>query len=99
MNTILNQLRRATVSLTALMLVTGTAAALPVVQPEAPSLVVPAAANCNGVGRQVAASMGGKLISASPGTQGGRAVCKLVIAVPSNDGGPPTLVNQTVPAE
>ena len=99
MNTILTYLRSATLSLAAAMLVSGQALALPLAQPEAPAVVVPAAANCNAVGRQVASSMGGKLISASPGTQGGRTVCKLVIAVPANDGGPPTLVNQTVPAE
>ena len=61
-------------------------------------MVVPVQADCHAIGQRVAAENGGQLLRASPSTQGGQAVCVIVVAVPGKDGQRPRRMEVVVPA-
>ena len=50
---------------------------------------LPVADNCYAVGEKVASQKGGKLAKAQASTQGGQAVCEIVILIPSHNGARP----------
>ena len=60
--------------------------------------VEPAAADCYGIGQQIAAQNGGQLANVREANQGGQAVCVVVVLVPGKDGGRPRRQEFTVPA-
>jgi hypothetical protein len=74
------------------------AAAVPALQPSAPEdLVSVVAADCYAIGQQVAAENGGTLAKASPATQGGQAVCRIVVLLPAKAGERPRRAEFVVP--
>ena len=76
------------------------AAAVPLPVPQAPpgETFQPVAADCYAIGQQVAAQQGGQLAKASPDTQGGRPVCRIVVLLPGKDGQRPRRTEIVVPA-
>jgi len=60
-------------------------------------VVLLAAADCYAIGQQVAAQNGGTLAKASAATQGGQAVCVIVVLVPGKDGQRPRRSEFVVP--
>ena len=56
-------------------------------------------ADCYAIGQQVAAESGGTLARASQSSQGGRAVCVIVVLVPGKDGQRPRRREVVVPLE
>ena len=54
-------------------------------------------ADCYAVGEDKAAAMGGQLAKASPDTEGGQPVCRVVIVVPGKDGERPKRVEVVIP--
>jgi hypothetical protein len=77
------------------------AAAAPAARPggagEAQARFRLAAADCYGIGQQVASQMGGTLRDARAATRGGQAVCVIVVLVPGRDGGRPRRQEIVVP--
>lgn len=57
-----------------------------------------AAADCYGVGQQIAAEMGGQLANVREADRGGQTVCVVVVLVPGKDGGRPRRQEFVVPA-
>jgi len=57
-----------------------------------------AAADCFGVGQQIAAQNGGQLANVREANQGGQTVCVVVVLVPGKDGGRPRRQEFVVPA-
>ena len=57
-----------------------------------------AAADCYGIGQQIAAQNGGQLANVREGSRGGQPVCVIVVLVPGKDGGRPRRQEFTVPA-
>lgn len=57
-----------------------------------------AAADCYGIGQQIAAEHGGQLANVREANKGGQAVCVVVVLVPGKDGGRPRRQEFTVPA-
>ena len=57
-----------------------------------------AAADCYSIGQQIAAQNGGTLAKASQSSQGGQAVCVIVVLVPGKDGQRPRRQEFVVPA-
>ena len=57
-----------------------------------------AAADCYGIGQQIAAQNGGQLANVREANKGGRSVCVVVVLVPGKDGGRPRRQEFTVPA-
>lgn len=77
------------------------ASAMPLPAPVAPPSAEAfhlAAADCYAVGQQVAAQEGGTLAKASPDTQGGQPVCRIVVLLPGKDGQRPRRTEIVVPA-
>lgn len=68
------------------------------VQPVAPEHEVMVQADCYAIGEQVAADNGGTLAGATPSTQGGQAVCVVVVLIPGKDGERPRRERFVVPA-
>ncbi|BCH26011.1 hypothetical protein [Mesorhizobium sp. L-8-3] len=74
------------------------AAAVPALLPSAPEgLLHGVAADCYAIGQQVAAENGGTLAKASPATQGGQAVCRIVVLLPAKAGERPRRAEFVVP--
>lgn len=76
------------------------AAAMPLAAPSAPPSAETfhlAAADCYAVGQQVAAQQGGTLAKASPDTEGGQPVCRIVVLLPGKDGQRPRRTEIVVP--
>lgn len=91
-------LRLAIPALCAVGLSATQAAAVPAQQPSAAEgLVTVAAADCYAIGQQVAAENGGTLARASPATQGGQAVCRIVVLLPAKPGERPRRAEFVVP--
>jgi hypothetical protein len=60
---------------------------------------VPAqAADCYGIGQQIAAQNGGQLANVREADRGGQKVCVVVVLVPGKDGGRPRRQEFVVPA-
>ena len=57
-----------------------------------------AAADCYGIGQQIAAQNGGQLANVREANQGGQPVCVIVVLVPGKDGGRPRRQEFVVPA-
>ena len=57
-----------------------------------------AAADCYGIGQQIAAENGGQLANVRQANRGGQTVCVIVVLVPGKDGGRPRRQEFTVPA-
>jgi hypothetical protein len=57
-----------------------------------------AAADCYGIGQQIAAQNGGQLANVREANRGGQTVCVIVVLVPGRDGGRPRRQEFTVPA-
>ena len=57
-----------------------------------------AAADCYGIGQQIAAENGGQLANVREASRGGQSVCVIVVLVPGKDGGRPRRQEFTVPA-
>jgi hypothetical protein len=57
-----------------------------------------AAADCYGIGQQIAAQQGGQLANVRESNQGGQTVCVIVVLVPGKDGGRPRREEFVVPA-
>ena len=57
-----------------------------------------AAADCYGIGQQIAAQNGGQLANVREANQGGQTVCVIVVLVPGKDGGRPRRQEFVVPA-
>ena len=57
-----------------------------------------AAADCYGIGQQIAAQNGGQLANVREANKGGQTVCVVVVLVPGKDGGRPRREEFTVPA-
>jgi hypothetical protein len=57
-----------------------------------------AAADCYGIGQQIAAQNGGQLANVRESNQGGQPVCVVVVLVPGKDGGRPRRQEFVVPA-
>ena len=57
-----------------------------------------AAADCYGIGQQIAAENGGQLANVREANKGGQSVCVIVVLVPGKDGGRPRRQEFTVPA-
>ena len=57
-----------------------------------------AAADCYGIGQQIAAQNGGQLANVREANQGGQPVCVVVVLVPGKDGGRPRRQEFVVPA-
>lgn len=65
------------------------ASAMPLPAPVAPPSTEDfrlAAADCYAIGQQIAAQQGGELAKATPDTQGGQPVCRIVVVWPGKDG-------------
>ncbi len=56
------------------------------------------AADCYGIGQQIAAQNGGQLANVREANKGGQSVCVVVVLVPGKDGGRPRRQEVTVPA-
>lgn len=87
----------ASLILAGIMFASPMAQALPITSVEANSLVVSAAADCSSSASQVVAQTGGQLLSATPTTQNGQAVCKVTVLVKSSSGQRPKKMSVTVP--
>ncbi len=77
------------------------AAAAPLSLPAAPPSAAAfqlVAADCYAIGQQVAAEQGGTLAKASPDTEGGQPVCRIVVLLPGKDGQRPRRTEIVVPA-
>ena len=75
-------------------------AAAPLPVPDAPpsaELFQLAAGDCYAIGQQVAAQQGGTLAKASPATEGGQPVCRIVVLLPGKDGQRPRRAEFVVP--
>lgn len=88
--------------LTSLLVLSSMAQALPVSSVEtstlaAENIVVQAATDCTSSANQVVEQTGGQLLSATPTTQNGQAVCKVTVLVKSSDGQRPKKMSVTVP--
>lgn len=59
--------------------------------------IVRTSGDCSGAASQVVGQTGGQLLSASPQTQGGQAVCVITVLVPGNGNDRPKKVTVTVP--
>jgi hypothetical protein len=57
-----------------------------------------AAADCYGIGQQIAAENGGQLANVREANKGGQTVCVIVVLVPGKDGGRPRRQEFVVPA-
>jgi hypothetical protein len=57
-----------------------------------------AAADCYGIGQQIAAQNGGQLANVREANQDGQTVCVVVVLVPGKDGGRPRRQEFVVPA-
>lgn len=84
-------------TLTSFLLMSSVAQALPVTNVKANNLIVLAATDCSASASQVVAQTGGELLSASPTTQNGQAVCKITVLVKSSSGQRPKKMSVTVP--
>jgi hypothetical protein len=62
-----------------------------------PSIVFPAGSDCYSVGEQIARENGGELANAMADTQDGQPVCRIIVLVPSEDGGRPKRREFVVP--
>jgi hypothetical protein len=62
-----------------------------------PLNVYPAGADCYSVGEQIARENGGELANAMADTQDGQPVCRIIVLVPSEDGGRPKRREFVVP--
>lgn len=85
----------------AILVNVGAAAAAPLPLPDAPAVAERwqlAAADCYAIGLQVAAQEGGTLAKASPDSEGGRPVCRIVVLLPGKDGQRPRRAEIVVPA-
>jgi len=56
------------------------------------------AADCYGIGQQIAAQNGGQLANVREADRGGQRVCVVVVLVPGKDGGRPRRQEFVVPA-
>lgn len=63
----------------------------------AASNVYPAGSDCYAIGEQVARDNGGELANAMADTQDGQPVCRIIVLVPSEDGGRPKRREFVVP--
>jgi hypothetical protein len=97
MKTLRSIFRTAVLSLSAGGLLSAQAFAMPIAVPERIGLVQTVAADCYAIGQQVAAQNGGTLARASASTQGGQAVCVIVVLVPGKDGERPRRAEFVVP--
>jgi hypothetical protein len=70
---------------------------LPAVTSGGDAPIVLAQSDCYSIGQQVAAQNGGTLARASQSTQGGQAVCVIVVLVPGKDGERPRRTEIVVP--
>ncbi len=61
------------------------------------SSVHPVGADCYSVGEQIARENGGELANAMADTQNGQPVCRIIVLVPSEDGGRPKRREFVVP--
>jgi hypothetical protein len=59
--------------------------------------VYPAGSDCYAIGEQVARDNGGELANAMADTQDGQPVCRIIVLVPSQDGGRPKRREFVVP--
>lgn len=59
---------------------------------------VKAAGDCYAIGQQVAAENGGTLARATPATQDGQPVCRIVVLLPAKEGERPRRAEFVVPA-
>lgn len=66
-------------------------------QPVLAPMAQPVEADCYAIGEDKAAELGGTLAKAKPDTDGGAAVCRLVIVVPGAEGERPKRVEVVVP--
>jgi hypothetical protein len=90
-------IRLATSALGATGLLAAQANAAPAFEPSAPDMILLAASDCYAIGQQVAAQNGGTLARATPATQGGRAVCRIVVLLPAKQGERPRRAEFVVP--
>lgn len=77
------------------------AAAAPLPAPSVPpfsAALRPVAADCYAIGQRVAAEQGGTLAKASPDTEGGQPVCRIVVLLPGKEGQRPRRAEIVVPA-
>jgi hypothetical protein len=70
------------------------AGAVAVLAASAPTV---AAADCFSIGQQVAAQNGGTLARATPATQDGQPVCRIVVLLPAKEGERPRRAEFVVP--
>lgn len=82
-------MKAAHMMLTGVFLTAISLAAAPAAASQDQQLLRVAAADCYGIGQNVAASSGGKLAKAVPQNRGGQSVCVIVVLVPGKDGGRP----------
>lgn len=84
-------------TLATLLIASSMAQALPTTSVKADNLFVPVAFDCSGSAQQVVAQTGGELLSATPTTQNGQAVCKITVLVKSSSGQRPKKMSVAVP--
>lgn len=87
----------AAAALLGLGLLVSPGAALPRTAPAAADTVHMAAVDCYAVGQRLAQQNGGQLAKATPSTQGGQAVCVIVVLVPGQEGERPRRAEFVVP--
>jgi len=90
-------IRLATPALCAAGLFAAQATAAPAVEPSTADMIQLAASDCYAIGQQVAAQNGGTLAKATPATQGGQAVCRIVVLLPAKEGERPRRAEFVVP--
>lgn len=78
-------------------LVAAPAVAAPAFEPSRADTIQLVASDCYAVGQQVAAENGGTLAKATPATQGGQAVCRIVVLLPAKQGERPRRAEFVVP--
>lgn len=89
--------RLATPALCTAGLFAAQATATPAFEPSVPETIQLAASDCYAIGQQVAAQNGGTLARATPATQGGQAVCRIVVLLPAKEGERPRRAEFVVP--
>lgn len=90
--------RRILPALLAMALAVPAQAAVRLAVPDVPRAAVAASASCTAIGQSLAASQGGRLLTAVAQQRGGGTVCVITYTVPSRDGRPPRRVETTVNA-
>lgn len=90
-------IRSTVLALCATGLIAPKVSATPATEPLDQQPIIVAAADCYAIGQQVAAQNGGTLAKANSSSQGGQAVCVIVVLVPGKDGERPRRSEFVVP--